>query len=114
MEFIQVSNKIMGMGRHQVTFRMDHKIRMVTLVSKEGCDAGSGAGGVVVCELHEGQKAGPVVLLVIAVYPEVLFKGLISALSLPITFRMIARCEVQLHVKGHAQGLEEVQDELCA
>src|SRR6266481_4606502 len=108
MEFIQVSNKLTGTGRCQVAFRMDCKIRMVTLVSKEGCDASSGTGGVVVCKLHEGQKAGPVVLLVIAVYLEVLFEGLISVLSLPITFQMIAGCEVQLHIKGHAQGLEEV------
>src|SRR6266481_1464620 len=73
---------------------------------------GHNTGGVVVCELCEGQKAGPIVLLVIAVYPEVLFKGLVSVLSLPITLWMIAGCEVQFHIEGHAQGLEEMRQTL--
>ena len=81
---------------------------MVPLVGKEWGGASSGTGSVVVCKLHEGQEAGSVVLLVVAVHPEVLLEGLISALGLPITFWMIARCEVQLHIKGHAQGLEKV------
>src|SRR6266481_6843769 len=93
----------MGACRCEVSFRMHCYVGMVPLVGKEWCGGSSGARGVVVCELCEGQEAGPVVLLVVAVHPEVLLKGLISALSLPITFQMIARCEVQLHVKGHAQ-----------
>src|SRR6266481_2685973 len=98
----------MGACRCEVSFWMHCYVGMVPLVGKEWCGAGSGARGVVVCELCEGQEAGPVVLLVVAVHPEVLLEGLISALSLPITFRMIAGCEVQLHIEGHAQGPEEV------
>ena len=49
-----------------------------------------GAQGIVVCELPAWQELEPVVLLVVAIDPDVLFQGLVSVLSLPITFWVIS------------------------
>ena len=57
-------------------------------------DLRRGAQGIVVHELAEGEELVPVVLLVVTVDPDILFQGLVSALSLPVTFRMVTRGEV--------------------
>ena len=44
-----------------------------------------------VCKLHEWQELEPVVLLVVAIEPDVLFQGLVSALGLPTTFWVISQ-----------------------
>ena len=67
---------------------------MIAFVSVERGDLCCGAWGIVVRELAEQEELVPVVLLVVAVDPDVLFQGLISALGLPITFRMITQGEV--------------------
>jgi len=69
-------------------------------------------GVLLYANLVSGEEARPVVLLVIAIDPDVLFQGLISVLSLPVTFQMISRGEMQLHIQCHAEGPEEVRDEL--
>jgi len=43
----------------------------------------------------------------------VLFQSLISLFGLSITFRMISRSEVKLHVQCSSEGLEEVGYEFC-
>ena len=81
---------------------------MITFVGVEWGDPRSCTWSVIVCELCEGKEVEPVVLLIVTVDPNVLFQGLISALSLPITFWMVSQGEVQLHVQGCAEQLEEV------
>ena len=51
---------------------------------------------VVAGELREREKLSPVVLLVVAVIPDVLFQCLISA----FTFRMVTGGEVKLHIES--------------
>ena len=46
---------------------------MITLVGKEGCDSSSSTGCVVVGKLGEWKEFIPIVLLVIAIYSDVLF-----------------------------------------
>ena len=46
---------------------------MITLVGKEGCDAGSGTWSIVISELSKWKEFGPIVLLVVAVDSKVLF-----------------------------------------
>ena len=67
---------------------------MIAFVGVEWGDLHCGARGIVVCELAKGEELVQVVLLVVAVDPDILFQGLVSALSLPITFRMVTRGEV--------------------
>ena len=81
---------------------------MITFVCVEWGDHRSHAWSIIVGKLHKGKESEPVVLLIVTVDPNVLFQGLISALSLPITFWMVSQGEVQLHVQGCAKRLEEV------
>ena len=73
---------------------MDSEVRVIAFVGVEWGDLRCGARGVVVRELAEWEEPVPVVLLVGTVDPDVLFQGLISALSLSVTFRMVTRGEV--------------------
>jgi len=54
------------------------------------------------------KEFGPIVLLVVAIDLEVLFQSLIHSFSLSITFGMISRSEVKLHVQRSSEGPEEV------
>ena len=82
---------------------MDGKVRVIVLVGIEWGDSRSHTWSVVVHELCEQGQSEPVVLLIVAVDLDVLFQGLISALGLTITFGMVSRGEVQLHVQGCAE-----------
>ena len=73
----------------QVPLWVDGEVQVITFVSVEWGDLRRGTQGIVVCELAKWQGLVPVVLLVVAVDPDVLFQGLVSALGLPITFRMV-------------------------
>src|SRR6266481_1216196 len=81
---------------------------VVAFVCEERGNSHGAARCVVVCELCKGEEARPVVLLVVAVDTEVLFQSLVSTLSLSVTFRVVSRGEVQLHVQGGAKGPEEL------
>ena len=67
---------------------------MIALVGIEWGDFRHGTWSIVVCEFPEWQELVPVVLLVVAVDPDVLFQGLVSVLGLPITFWMVSQGEV--------------------
>ena len=69
---------------------MDCDILVITFVSIEQSDLCGCAWGIVIGKLHEGEESEPVVLLVVAVDPDVLLQGLISALSPPVTFQVIS------------------------
>ena len=94
MELIKVDHKVMCMSANKVMFGMDGNIGMVAFIGEEGQDACSSARGIVVGKLGQRQELGPIVLLVIAVGPYVLFQGLIYLLSLSVALRMVTRCEV--------------------
>ena len=68
---------------------MDGKVRVIPLVGIEWGNGGSCAWSVVVSKLCEREQCEPVVLLIVAVDPDVLFQGLVSAPILTITFRMV-------------------------
>ncbi len=81
---------------------------MIAFVRKEGRESGGGVWSIVVCELHEWQEFGLVVLLVVAaVDTEVLFQGLVDTFGLSIAFRMISGGEVKVHIESFAEGTEE-------
>ena len=73
---------------------MDGEVQVITIVGIEWGDFCCGAWGIVVCELPKWQELEPVVLLVVAVDPDILLQGLVSMLGLPITFGMVSRGEV--------------------
>src|SRR5882724_6064379 len=51
VQLVEVGDKVTCVCRSKVMFRMDGKVWMITLVGKEGCNAGSGTQSIVVSEL---------------------------------------------------------------
>ena len=78
------------MGGSQFPLRVDGKVWVIPLVGIEWGNSGSHTRSVVVSKLQEQEQCEPVVLLIVAVDPDVLFQGLISVLGLTITFRMVS------------------------
>lgn len=93
---------------------MDGDVRMITLVGVEWRDSGSSVRSVVVSELCKRKQVGPIVLLVVAIYADVLLQGLVSALGLSVAFGVVAGGEVKSHVECFSEGAEEVGYELRA
>src|SRR5882672_3681034 len=48
VEFVGVGDKVMSMCGSEVMLRVNCEVRMITLVGKEGCNAGSGTRSIVV------------------------------------------------------------------
>ena len=69
----------------------DQVITVIAFVGVEWGDLHCGTRGIVVRELAEWEELVPVVQLVVTVDPDILLQGLVSALSLPITFWMVIR-----------------------
>src|SRR5882724_1063227 len=51
VQLVEVSDKVTCACRRKVTFWVNGKVRVVTLVGKEGCNASSGTRSLVVSEL---------------------------------------------------------------
>jgi hypothetical protein len=82
------------------------------LLAKKGEVPVDALQSIVVSKFSEGKERRPVVLLVVAEYMEVLFECLIESFSLSVSFRMIARGEVNLHVQRLSEGSEEAGNKL--
>src|SRR6266705_4967232 len=100
------------MYRSQVSLRMDGEVGVVAFVGKEGRDARGSIRSIIVCKLCKRQELRPIVLLVVRVYPQILLKHLVHSLSLSVSFQVVARGEVESDIKGLAQGMEEMGNEL--
>src|SRR5271169_1021741 len=72
---------------------------VVTFVGEEWGRTRSRAFCIVVGEFGDWQPIGPIVLLVVTVDTEVLFKYLINPLSLAVSLWMIARREVKANTQ---------------
>ena len=70
--------------------------------------------GVVVDELREGQELCPVILVIAAIYPQVLFQGLVDPFRLPVRLGMEGRRAVALNPELLQQLPCELGDELGA
>lgn len=58
---------------------------MVAVVGDERCLAGRCVGGVVICEFREREQLLPIVLLVVAEYPQILLQDLVDSFRLAVT-----------------------------
>jgi hypothetical protein len=97
--------------RRQVSLGVDGNVRMVSLVGEERSDPCGSIWSVVVRKLSQGQKVGPIVLLVVAIRTEVLLQGLVHTFCLSIAFRMVSGGEMETDVQSLAKGAEEVGHE---
>jgi len=91
---------------------MDSDVQVVSFVGKERGGTNRCAQSIVVSEFSEGKERRPVVLLVVAKYSEVLLKSLIESFSLSVSFWMVAKGEVNLHIQCLSKGSEEAGDKL--
>jgi len=112
MEFLEVGGIFLSMGRTEAQVRVDCDVGVVAFVGEEGGDTSGCARGVVKCELRKWKEFGPIVLLVVTVDLEVLFKSLVHPLGLTISFWVITRGEMQGHSECFSERAEEVRDEL--
>ena len=87
-------------------------VRMISFVGKERGYSCSSTWSIVVCEFCKRKKFGPIVLLIIAVYLEVLFQCLVGVFGLSVSFWVISRSEMKLDVESFSERSEEVRDEL--
>src|SRR5882724_11340140 len=51
VQLVEVGDKVTCACGSEVVFQMNGEVRMITLVGKEGCNAGSGTRSIVVSEL---------------------------------------------------------------
>ena len=91
---------------------MNRDVQVISLVSEEWGYSSGSTRGIIVCELRKQEKLSPVVLLVVAVNPDVLFQCLISAFGLSVAFRMVIGGEVKLHIESFSERPKEMRDEL--
>src|SRR6266571_1578355 len=112
VEGVEIDGILLCAYRSQVSLQMDGEVGVVAFVGKEGGDACGGIRSIIVCELRKRQELGPIVLLIVGIYPQILLKRLVHSLGLSVSFRVIARGEVETDIKGLAQGTEEMGDEL--
>ena len=73
---------------------------MVSFIGEKRRDSSGGIRGVIISKLGDGEQVRPIVLLVVAVYSEVLLQSLIHSFSLSVTFRVITGGKVEFHVQS--------------
>ena len=91
---------------------MDSNVQVIAFLSKEQRDPGGSTQSIIVSKFRKQQQHIPIVLLVIAKYPEVLFQGLISPFCLTVAFGMVSGGEMELHIKCFSERTEKTGDEL--
>jgi len=95
-------------------FQIHEDIQMVTFVSEERGNTSSGAQSIIVSEFCQREEFGPIVLLIIAIDSNILFKGLIRLFGLSVGFGVITGGEVELHIQSCSERSEEVGYKLRA
>lgn len=96
---VDVNSEITGAIGSEITFGVDGQIRIVSFIGKEWRQTSRRIWSVVVSELGERQQRLPVVLLVGTVTTKVLLERLVGALGLAVGLWVIARREMDFHVK---------------
>src|SRR5215471_13265786 len=84
---------------------------MIAFIGEERRYAGGGTRSIIVCEFRKWKELRPIVLLIIAIDTEVLFKGLIKSFGLPIAFWMITGGKMEFHVQRLTERTEEMRHE---
>ena len=112
VKFVEVDYIVACSERGEIAFGVNVEVWVVTFVRVEQRDTCGFARGVVVSELCEGKKLGPVILLVTTVMSKVLFECLIDMLCLTIRLWVVSRCKVETHVECLTQRAKEMRYEL--
>src|SRR5215471_15440441 len=84
---------------------------MIAFIGEKWRDAGGRTWSIVICEFRKWKELRPIVLLIIAIDTEVLFKGLIKSFGLPIAFWVITGGKMEFHVQCLTERMEEMRHE---
>ena len=93
MELLDICSDLVSSFRHN-RFEGHFEFGVEALVRKEGGDHGRRVRRVVVRKLGQGKEVGPIVLLVVDVYPKILFQDLVDPFGLAIRLRVIGSRKV--------------------
>src|SRR5467141_334230 len=88
VKFFQICSNRVSSIRHN-RFKGNFEFGVKALVGEEGGDHGGRMRSIVVCKFGKGQEVDPVVLLVVDVYPKILFQDLVDSFSLPVDLWVI-------------------------
>src|ERR1700753_3589464 len=97
-----------------VAFGVNVDRRVIAFIRKEGRNAGRSVRSIVASEFSKRKEFVPVVLLVRAVHPDILFQSLIHTLSLTVSFRVMSGSEMKFHGEEFAKSPEKPGDKLRA
>src|SRR5882724_253627 len=95
MELLEICRNLMSSIRHN-RFKGHFKFWMEALVGEERGDHGCRVRRVVVWKLSQGQEVDPIILLVVDVYPKILFQDLVDPFGLAVSLRVIGHQKVGL------------------
>ena len=111
MKRVEVHCEFQGGCRSQIAFRVNGKVRVVTLVRKEWRNTSGFGRSVVVGEFSERKECRPVVLLIGNIMAKVLLLRLVNPFGLTVRFGVVSRSEVQLHVERGSKRPKESGNE---
>jgi len=97
----EISEETSDKAEHPLTvFQMDGDGRVIAFVGEEQRYSSGWVWSIVISKLGQVKERTPVILLIVGIHMEILLQGLVDPFSLTITFWVISRGEVQLHIKG--------------
>ena len=102
VKFFQICSNRVSSIRHN-RFKGDFEFGVEALVGEEGGDHGGQMRSIIVCELGKGQEVHPVILLVVDVYPKILFQDLVDSFSLPVGLWVVGCQEIGLDTEQLAK-----------
>src|SRR5467141_2867311 len=111
VKFFQICSNRVSSIRHN-RCKGNFEFGVEALVCKEGGDHSSRMRSIIVCKFGKGQEVDPVILLVVDVYPKILFQDLVNSFSLPIGLWVIGRREIGLDTEQLAKRPPEARDEV--
>src|SRR5882672_4254652 len=111
VKFFQICSNRVSSIRHN-RFKGNFEFGVEALVGEEGGDHGGRMRSIVVCEFGKGQEVDLVILLVVDVYPKVLFKDLVDMFGLPIGLWVVGSQEIGLDTEQLAKQSLKARDEV--
>lgn len=114
VEFVEIYRHVTSPERGEFAFGVNGEVWIVALVGKERRDSGGSVRSIVVSEFGKRKEGFPIVLLIGAINADVLLEGLIGTFRLSVGFGMVTGGEMEFHIDGLSEGLEELGDKLGA
>src|SRR6266581_3656856 len=74
VEGVEIDGVLLCAYRSQVSLWMDGEVGVVAIVGEEGGDACGSIRSIIVCKLCKQQELGPIVLLIVGIYPQILLE----------------------------------------